>query len=114
MHKEGNPLATLKYKQTYMSTTLSFKGYLAEAISSSSADKAAFLIAKYLKKKTGYFFFRYPGLEGFKNTKGKGFGLRFYTNKKNRSIRFNWISATAVGMIGLHSIDYWDGIADAP
>jgi len=97
-----------------MSITLSFKGYLAEAISSSSADKAAFLIAKYLKKKTGYTFFRYPGLEAFRNTKGKGFGLRFYTSKKNRSIRFNWISSTAVGMIGLNSIDYWDGISDTP
>lgn len=97
-----------------MSTKLSFKGYLAEAISSSSADKAAFLIAKYLKKKTGSTFFRYPGLEAFKNTKGKGFGLRFYTNKKNRSIRFNWVSSTAVGMIGLNSIDYWDGVSNVP
>ena len=97
-----------------MSTTLSFKGYLSEAISSSSADKASFIIAKYLKKKTGYTFFRYPGLEAFRNTKGKGFGLRFYTSKKNRSIRFNWISSSAVGMIGLNSIDYWDGISDTP
>lgn len=97
-----------------MSTTLSFKGYLAEAISTSSADKAAFLIAKYLKKKTGMIFFRFPGLEVFKNTKGKGFGLRFYTNKKNRSVRFNWISTSTVGMVGLHSIDYWDGVNDTP
>jgi hypothetical protein len=97
-----------------MSTTLNFKKYLTEAISSASADKAAFLIAKYLKKKSGLIFFRYPGLETFKNAKGRGFGMRFYSSKKSRSIRFNWKNASAVGMVGLHSIDYWDGISTAP
>jgi hypothetical protein len=97
-----------------MSTKLSFKGYIAEAISTSSADKASFLIGKYLKKKTGYTFFRYPGVEEFKNSKGKGFGLRFYTSRKNLSVRFNWVSATSVGLISLESIDFWNGKIDVP
>lgn len=97
-----------------MSTKLSLKRFIAEAISTSSADKASFLIAKYLKKKTGYTFFRYPGLEAFKNSKGKGFGLRFYTNRKNVSVRFNWTSTANVGLVGLDSIDFWNGKIDIP
>lgn len=97
-----------------MSTQLSFKKYIAEAISTSSADKAALLIAKYLKKKTGYTFFRYPGIEQYKNSKGKGFGLRFYTNRKNMSVRFNWVSAMNVSLVGLESIDFWDGKLEVP
>lgn len=97
-----------------MSTQLNNMNWLAEAISTSSADKAAFIIAKYLKKKTGYRFFRYPGLEVYKNTSGRGFGLRFYTNKKNKSIRFNWRNSSIVGLIGLASVDYWDGINAVP
>lgn len=97
-----------------MSTKLSFKGFIAEAISTSSADKAAFLIAKYLKKKTGYTFFRYPGIEEFRNSKGKGFGLRFYTNRKNISVRFNWTNTSSVGLVALDSIDFWNGKIDVP
>jgi len=97
-----------------MSNVISFKSYLAEAMSNSSTDKAAFLIAKYLKKKTGVILFRYPGIEAFKNADGAGFGLRFYSNKKNVSLRFNWKSASQAGFVNLASIDYWNGKAPAP
>lgn len=97
-----------------MSNTYNSKKYLMEAMSTSSVTKASLLITKYLKKKTGYTFFRYPGLEVYKNTKGKGFGLRFYANKKNVSVRFNWTSASTVGLVGLSSVDFWDGKIDTP
>lgn len=97
-----------------MSTKLSFTKYISEAISTSSADKAAFLIAKYLKKKTGLTFFRYPGIEEFRNAKGKGFGLRFYTNRKNISVRFNWTATSNVGMVALQGIHFWTGRSDVP
>lgn len=97
-----------------MSNVVSFKSYLAEAMSNSSTDKAAFLIAKYLKKKTGIVLFRYPGLEAFKNADGAGFGLRFYSSKKNVSLRFNWKSASQAGFVNLASIDYWNGKTPAP
>lgn len=97
-----------------MSTQLGFTQYIAEAISTSSANKAVFLIAKYLKKKTGISFFRLPGIEQYRNSKGKGFGLRFFTNKLNLSVRFNWTHSSSIGLIGLHSVDFWNGINDAP
>ena len=97
-----------------MSNVISFKSYLAEAFSNASTDKVAFLIAKYLKKKTGVVLFRYPGIEAFKNADGAGFGLRFYSSKKNVSLRFNWKSASQAGYSNLASIDFWNGKTPAP
>lgn len=97
-----------------MSSNLTLKNYLKEAIASSSADKASFIISKYLRKKTGFVFFQYPGVEVFKNANGKGFGLRFYNAKKNLSLRFNWSSASAIGQVALSSVDFWNGKSDTP
>jgi hypothetical protein len=90
------------------------KKYLSEALSNSSVDKAAFIISKYLKKQTGYLFFRYPGLEEYSNSDGKGFGLRFYTNKKNISVRFNWTQSSLAGLNNLSSVDFWNGKMPVP
>jgi hypothetical protein len=96
------------------SKTETFKKYLTEALSTSSVEKAAFIITKYLKKQTGKVFFRYPGLEQYKSGDGFGFGLRFYTPKKNVSLRFNWKQSNLAGLNNLSSVDYWDGKAQTP
>ena len=97
-----------------MSKTETFKKYLTEALSTSSVGKASFIITKYLKKTTGQTFFRYPGLEQYKNSDGTGFGLRFYTPNKNISLRFNWKQSALAGLNNLSSVDYWNGKAPAP
>jgi len=99
--------------QKYMKSE-TLKKYLSEALSNSSVDKAAFIISKYLKKQTGYLFFRYPGLEEYSNSDGKGFGLRFYTNKKNISVRFNWTQSSLAGLNNLSSVDFWNGKMPVP
>jgi len=97
-----------------MSKLTEFKRYLTEALSTSSVEKAAFIIQRYLKKKTGTTFFKYPGLEKYTNSNGTGFGLRFYTTKRNQSIRFNWTQSALAGLNNLTSIDYWNGKSPTP
>lgn len=91
-----------------------FKSYIAEALSPASLDKATFIITKYLKKKTNLVLFRYPGIEEFKNSKGRGFGLRFYIPKKGYSIRFNWKQTSTMGLANLTSITFWNGREPKP
>jgi hypothetical protein len=79
-----------------------------ENIAPANLDRAALLIARYLRKNTPYMFFRYPGVEGFSG-KIKGFGVRFYSTKKNVSVRFNWRSLGDMGLVGVHSVDFWNG-----
>lgn len=93
---------------------LSFKSYLTEGVSPANIGKASFIIQKYLKKKTKLNLFQYPGIEQFKNSKGKGFGVRFFTSKKNISIRFNWRASASVGLANLESITYWNGKEEKP
>jgi hypothetical protein len=97
-----------------MSKLTEFKSYLTEALSTSSVEKAAFIIQRYLKKKTGTTFFQYPGLEKYTNSGGTGFGLRLYTTKRNQSIRFNWVQSSLVGLNNLTSVDYWNGKTEVP
>jgi hypothetical protein len=97
-----------------MSNPLKFKQFLSEALSTSSVDKAAFIISRYLKKKTGMVFFRYPGLEEYQNSSERGFGLRFYTVKRNKSVRFNWKQSSMAGLNNLMSVDYWNGKSETP
>ena len=91
-----------------------YKSYLTEAMSTASAEKAGFIIAKYLKKKTGVTLFKLQGTEEFRNSLGKGFGMRFFSAKKNMSLRFNWSSSSLVGLVNLKSIDFWNGKIDTP
>lgn len=85
----------------------SFTEYLAEAdISTGSIDKAFFLITKYLKRKTGLNFFKLPGVEKFSNSKGKGYGARFFDAKKNFSIRFN-VDSSQMTSRNITSVDIW-------
>ena len=97
-----------------MSRLTEFTSYLTEALSTSSVEKAAFIIQRYLKKKTGTTFFKYPGLEKYTNPSGTGFGLRLYSVKRNMSVRFNWIQSSLVGLNNLASIDYWNGKNPVP
>jgi len=98
-----------------MTKLAAFKSYLTESLSTSSVKKASFIIQRYLKKKTGYVFFAYPGLEKFTNTTvGTAYGLRFYAAKRNQSVRFNWTQPAVAGLNHLSSIDYWNGKIDAP
>lgn len=94
---------------------LSFNSFLSESLAPASLPKAAFIISKYLKKKTGFVFFTAgDAVEAFQNSKGKGFGIRMYCVKKSQSIRFNWRVAASVGLTNLESITYWNGKDDKP
>jgi len=97
-----------------INTPLDFSSHITEALSSANAEKAAFIIAKYLKKKTGLSFFKSAGIEVYHNASGKGYGMRFYTSKKNMSLRFNWTNSSLIGLVNLSSIDFWNGKSDAP
>ena len=87
-------------------STLNFKDFLKEDISTGSLDKAVFLIAKYLKRKTGISFFKFPGIEKYSGGSGSGHGIRMFTSKGNISVRFNWKSASPTAS-SLSSIDIW-------
>lgn len=79
---------------------------LNEALSSSTIEKATHIILKYLRRKTknAKIFFSL-GMEKYKNSSGKGFGVRFYApGKKIESWRFNWSSPMGT-FYNLKSID---------
>lgn len=95
-----------------MKSKLSFKTFITEDLSINSMDKALFIIAKYLKKKTGLTFFRMPGIEKFSGPNGKGFGIRFLSSKKNMSVRFNWTNGNPK-VASLASLDIYLGNVDA-
>lgn len=92
----------------------SFKNFLVEGFAPASLDKAAFIIAKYLKRQTALPLFRYPGVEEYTNKSGKWFGLRFFVPKKRSSFRLNWKQVAKMGFANLESITFWDGIAPKP
>lgn len=91
-----------------MKEQLTFKEFITEELSIMSLDKAIVLITKYLKRKTGIEFFRYPGIEKYKNNSGVGFGIRFYSAKKSLSVRFNW-DTPKPQIMGLGSVDIFLG-----
>ena len=93
-------------------STLNFKGFLKEDISTGSIDKAVFLIAKYLKRKTVISFFKFPGIEKYSGGSGSGHGIRMFTSKGNISVRFNWKSASPTAS-SLSSIDIWINSKDS-
>lgn len=93
---------------------LPFKSFLSEAISTSSLDKANFLITKYLKRMTAQPLFAYPGVEEYKSAGSIGFGVRFFVPKKGYSFRFNWRQASIVGLANLASITFWNGHEPKP
>jgi hypothetical protein len=84
----------------------SFLEYINEStLSSSSLNKARYLIQSYLTKKVGQTFSA-AGLEQFKSSKGSGYGLRFYFPKTLYSVRFNWQTLSG-DENRLKSIDFW-------
>jgi len=95
-------------------SNLSFKPCIVEAMTSSSAEKAGLIITKYLQKKTGLLFFKSAGVEVYQNESGKGRGIRFYSTKDSKSIRFNWSLSNSIGLSGLESVDFWNGESARP
>ena len=85
----------------------SFKSYLKEGLSPSGMHKAIPLITSYLKKKIGSDMFAFPEAEEYSNSNGKGFGIRYFIPKGNRSFRINWSSPSSIGLIGISSLDVW-------
>lgn len=86
----------------------SFKTYLSEGISPAGLHKAAPLITSYLKGKVGANMFHFPEVEEYHNSHdGEGYGIRFFIPKGNRSFRINWSSPSAIGLIGIKSVDVW-------
>jgi hypothetical protein len=85
-----------------------FIDQIVESLSSPGIEKAAQIILKYLRRKTGTKKMFYSiGAEEFTNSNGSGFGVRFFApGKKIESFRFNWKSVGG-GMNNLHSIDVW-------
>lgn len=95
-------------------SNLSFPSNIVEAMTSGSAEKASFIIAKYLQKKTGLTFFKSAGVEVYQNDSGNGRGIRFFTTKGGKSLRFNWSPSNSIGLTGLSSVDFWNGESDKP
>lgn len=93
---------------------LSFKSYLTEGFAPATLNKAAFVITKYLKKQVKEPIFQFPGVEEYKSGGTRGYGVRFMFPRKNRSVRFNWASASHVGLANLTSITFWNGIDRKP
>lgn len=89
----------------------SFNTFVTEELNASSLTKAAVLINKYLKKKTGKNFFS-AGVEKYSNSAGKGYGMRFYSTTGLLSVRLNWKSMSTAGMHNLDSVDYFNGKTD--
>lgn len=81
-----------------------------EAISSKNVDRASTLILNYLRNNTSENIVMMPGKETFSNSKGKGFGLRFFYG--NKSIRFNWKTEALASFV--ESVDLWDGTSYNP
>jgi hypothetical protein len=69
--------------------------------------KAVTLITKYFKSKLSTKVFAIPSPEGYRNATEKGYGIRFYIPKGNRSIRLNWSKPNSIGMVGVVSADIW-------
>jgi hypothetical protein len=87
---------------------ISFQQYVTEELSASSLSKADAIINRYVRKKTSRNFFS-AGLERYKNSKGKGIGMRYYASKNGYSFRLNWKAAGAASMFNIESVDFWDG-----
>ena len=86
-----------------------FTKFITEGVSAGSIDKAIFLMKKYLQKKTGLKYFELGGMERYNTSKGTGFGIRMFTNKKNYSVRLNFTSQKA-STNALKSFDVWLGV----
>ena len=80
-----------------------------EGILSGSMEKAMFIVAKYIKKKTGLKAFRCRGIEKFKAS-DSAYGIRFFTSKGLKSFRINFKNA-GVSVNAAFSIDVWHGDA---
>ena len=92
----------------------SFKEFLAESeLSTGSLLKAKDLIGQYFRNKVDKSFFASAGLENYSGGNGSGYGLRFYSPKDKKSIRFNWVSTSST-MNQLRSVDMWDGKSRTP
>lgn len=92
---------------------LNFINYITEGISSSNLPKANLIIQKYLKKNTGLALFS-SGVEEFRSSKGRGFGVRYFFPKKRYSVRFNWEQSTAGSLANVKSITFWNGREPTP
>lgn len=87
------------------------KWLINEAISGAAVDSVNKIINSFLAKKLGTKVYCYPELEGFANSTGRGYGVRYFYNKK--SIRFNWKGAN-ISSFTLDSVDLWDGTSHDP
>jgi len=89
---------------------------LNEAFTTNAIEKAGNIILKYIRRITGNAkIFTSLGLEHFKNSKGQGFGLRFFApGKKIESWRFNWSSLGGADYHNMDSIDVWIGKNQGP
>lgn len=87
------------------------KWLISEAISASAVDSVNKIIQSYLAKKIGAKVYKYPGVEEYTNSTGRGYGIRYFY--KNKSIRFNWKGANITSFT-LDSIDLWDGTTSDP
>jgi len=83
---------------------VTYLDFLNEAFNSTQIDKVSQLVQKYLHKKTKFTYSQILGPEEFKNSEGKGFGIRFFFNG-TQCIRFNWLTNNMSA--NCSSIDIW-------
>jgi len=97
-------------------TVLNIDEMLNNALSTGAIDKAANIILKYIRRKTGNKkIFTSLGVEEYKNSTSSGVGIRFFApGKKIESWRFNWKSESSADYHNLNSIDMWNGKTQGP
>jgi hypothetical protein len=72
-------------------------------------------VIRYLTKELGTQLYKVPGVENFRNSSGKGFGIRYVMGSTAKCIRFNWDSEGSVGRFSdLSSIDVFLGTGRDP
>ena len=84
-----------------------FSQYLVEALSTTGVVKATPVITSYLKGKIGADLFHFPEPEGYTNSSGSGYGIRYFVPSGNRSFRINWSAPNSIGESGIQSLDVW-------
>lgn len=87
------------------------KWLINEAISGTAVESVNKIVKAFLAKKLGAKVYCYPELEGFVNSTGRGYGVRYFYNKK--SIRFNW-KGVNISSFTLDSVDLWNGTSHDP
>ncbi len=79
-------------------------------IATKRVESAMSAMVSYIERKLGQKMVKVPGVEHFKNTENRGYGIRFFFDGTVKGLRFNWSTASKAGNASeISSIDYFSG-----